>query len=76
MATTSPRKENHNQSQNMAESLLDMEERMREEIRQLQEQRAAAMMHEIINLQRERDLAMGRVKTLKKTVEGLFAFML
>lgn len=76
MATTSPQKESVVQGSNMTESLVDMEDRMREEIRQLQERRAAAMMNEIIDLQRERDLAMGRVKTLKKTVEGLFYFLI
>ena len=40
-------------------------------IRLLQEQRAAAMMEEVIDLQRERDLALGRIKSLKKNIEGV-----
>ena len=51
-------------------SLLAMEETMREEIRELQEQRAAAMMTEIVELQKERDLALGKVKRLEKKVKG------
>ena len=43
---------------------------MREEIRELQEQRAAAMMTEIVELQKERDLALGKVKRLEKKVKG------
>ena len=50
-------------------SLADME-KMRAEIRQLQEKRAAAMMNEVVDLQRERNTALGRVKLLKETVEG------
>lgn len=53
-------------------SLLAMEETMREEIRELQEQRAAAMMTEIVELQKERDLALGKVKRLEKKVKGEF----
>ena len=49
---------------------MDMEQIMREQIRILQEQRAAVMMNEVIELQRERDLALGRVKSLKKCIEG------
>ena len=45
---------------------------MREEIRELQEQRAAAMMTEIVELQKERDLALGKVKRLEKKVKGEF----
>lgn len=51
-------------------SIVDMEKKMREQIRILQEQRAAVMMNEVIELQRERDLALGRVKTLKNTIQG------
>ena len=51
-------------------SLLAMEETMREEIRELQEQRAAAMMTEIVELQKERDLALGKAKRLEKKVKG------
>jgi hypothetical protein len=47
-----------------------MEETMREEIRELQEQRAAAMMTEIVELQKERDLALGRAKRMEKKVKG------
>lgn len=52
-------------------SLVVMEEAMREEIRELQEQRAAAMMSEIVELQKERDLALGKTKRLEKKVKGL-----
>lgn len=50
-------------------SLADME-KMRAEIRQLQEKRAAAMMNEVVELQKERNTALGRIKQLKETVEG------
>ena len=40
------------------------------EIRELQEQRAAAMMAEIVELQKERDVALGKVKRLEKRVKG------
>lgn len=53
--------------------LSDMEERMRTEIRTLQEQRAATMMAEVVDLQRERDLALGRIKALKKAADELQA---
>ena len=43
---------------------------MREKIRELQEQRAAAMMTEIVELQKERDLALGKVKRLENKVKG------
>ena len=56
-------------------SLLAMEETMREEIRELQEQRAAAMMTEIVELQKERDLALGKVKRLEKKVKGIILFI-
>ena len=48
----------------------DMEGRMREQIRALQEQRAAAMMTEIVDLQRERDMAVGKLKRMEKSVAG------
>ena len=51
-------------------SLMEMEVVMREQIRVLQEQRAAAMMNEVVELQRERDLAMGRVRRLERSVAG------
>ena len=51
-------------------SLVEMEVVMREQIRALQEQRAAAMMTEVVELQRERDLAMGRVRRLERSVAG------
>jgi len=54
---------------NRKNSLADVE-RVRKEIQQLQERRAAAMMSELAELQRERDTAVGRVKLLKETVEG------
>ena len=43
---------------------------MREEIRELHEQRAAAMMTEIVDLQKERDLAMAKVRRLEKKMKG------
>ena len=51
-------------------SLAEME-RVRKEIRQLQEKRAAAMMNEVVELQRERDSALGRIKILRQTLEGV-----
>ena len=60
----SPRK------QNMEVSYAEMEEKMRQQIKKLQEQRAAAMMNEMMDLQKERDIALSRVKMLKKTVES------
>lgn len=56
-------------------SMTGMELKMREQIRLLQEQRAAVMMEEVIDLQRERDLALGRVKILKKNIEGAYNFI-
>ena len=50
-------------------SLAEME-RMRKEIRQLQEKRAAAMMNEVVELQREKDAALGRIKLLRQSLEG------
>ena len=47
-----------------------MEGRMREQIRVLQEQRAAAMMTEIVDLQRERDMVVGKLKRMEKSVAG------
>lgn len=46
-------------------------DKMRKEIRQLQEKRAAAMMNEVVELQRERDTAVARVKILKQSLEGI-----
>ena len=43
---------------------------MREEIRELHEQRAGAMMSEIVELQKERDLAVAKLKRLEKKVKG------
>ncbi len=37
----------------------------------VQEQRAAAMMNEVVELQRERDLAMGRLRRMERTVSGM-----
>ena len=68
------------QSQSMADKLVPPPlvkkssfgevDKMRREIRQLQEKRTAAMMNEVIELQRERDMATGMVKMLKQTMEG------
>jgi hypothetical protein len=44
---------------------------MREQIRELQEKRAAAMMNEITELQRERDVALNKVKQMDKAVSDL-----
>lgn len=57
-------------AQSQQRSLVAMEETMREKIRELQEQRAAAMMTEIVELQKERDLALGKVKRLENKVQG------
>lgn len=51
-------------------SLATMEAAMREEIRELHEQRAAAMMTEIVELQKDRDLAVAKVRRLEKKVKG------
>ena len=51
-------------------SLAIMEAAMREEIRELHEQRAAAMMTEIVELQKDRDLALAKVRRLEKKVKG------
>ena len=65
-----PVKEVTQRKQSMEESYTEMEEVMREQIKKLQEQRAVAMMNELMDLQKERDIALCRVKMLKKTVEG------
>lgn len=57
-------------AQSQQRSLIAMEETMREKIRELQEQRAAAMMTEIVELQKERDLALGKVKRLENKLKG------
>jgi hypothetical protein len=54
-------------------SLAAMEAAMREEIRELHEQRAAAMMTEIVELQKERDLAVAKVRRLEKKVKDMEA---
>ena len=59
-------------STSKSKSFSDVE-KMRREIRQLQEKRAAAMMNEVVELQRERDTAVARVKILKQTLEGKFS---
>ena len=51
-------------------TLTEIEGRMRDQIRRLQEARAAAMMAEIVDLQRERDLTMGRVRRLERSMAG------
>ena len=56
-------------SEHEKRSLADVE-KMRKEIHTLQEKRAAAMMNEVVELQKERDVATGRVKILKQTLEG------
>ena len=43
---------------------------MREEIRELHEQRAGAMMSEIVELQKERDLAVAKLRRLEMKVKG------
>lgn len=62
--------ENSSKLQSVETSYTEMEKSMREQIRILQEQRAAAMMNEMIDLQKERDIALSRIKILKKSVEG------
>ena len=61
--------------QNMEASYAEMEEKMRQQIKKLQEQRAAAMMNEMMDLQKEKDIALSRVKMLKKTVESELAYL-
>ena len=52
-------------------ALQAIEEKMRVQIRSLQEKRAAAMMGEIAELQRDRDLTTGRVAALEKVITSL-----
>lgn len=52
-------------------SILVLGNKMREQIKELQERRAAAMMNEIADLQRERDIALSRLKTLEEQVKEL-----
>ena len=66
----SPRKGNIAKQQSMEASYTEIEDKMREQIKLLQEQRAAAMMNELIDLQKERDIALSRIKMLKKSVES------
>ena len=47
-------------------TVLVMEGKMRDKIRELQERRAAAMRTEIADLQRERDVAVSHVKKMDK----------
>lgn len=49
---------------------MTMERAMRDEIRELHERRAAAMMTEIVDLQKERDMATAKVRRLEKKVKG------
>ena len=51
-------------------TLHEVEERMREQIKVLQEERAAAMMTEIVDLQREKDVALGKMKKMERSVAG------
>ena len=67
---TSPSKGGSSTRQSMETSYSEMEGKMREQIRTLQEQRAVVMMNELIDLQKERDIALSRIKMLKKSVEG------
>lgn len=68
----SPSKEAAAQLQQSLEaSYTEMEGKMREQIKLLQEQRAAAIMNEMIDLQKERDIALSRIKMLKKSVESM-----
>lgn len=69
----SPGKLSSPRKQNMEASYAEMEEKMRQQIKKLQEQRAAAMMNELMDLQKERDIALSRIKMLKKTVESELA---
>ena len=54
-------------------SILVLGNKMREQIKELQEKRAAAMMNEIADLQRERDIALSRLKTTEGQVKELQA---
>ncbi len=69
-ATSAPRLVSSAPGHHHSERSLEDMERMRKEIRQLQEKRAAAMMNEVVEMQRERDMAVGRVKILTQTLEG------
>jgi hypothetical protein len=71
----SPGRESNPKRQNLEASYAEMEEKMRQQIQKLQEQRAAAMMNELMDLQKERDVALSRVKMLKKTVESEFTYL-
>ena len=71
----SPGRRGSPRKQNMEASYAEMEEKMRQQIKKLQEQRAAAMMNEMMDLQKERDIALSRVKMLKKTVESELAYL-
>lgn len=51
--------------------VLTVEAKMREQIKELQEKRAAAMMNEITELQRDRDIALSRLKQLEKIMNDL-----
>ncbi len=59
----------HSERKVSGSSVAEMD-RVRKEIRQLQEKRAAAMMNEVVELQRERDTALGRIRILQQTLEG------
>ena len=52
-------------------AMLTVEAKMREQIKELQEKRAAAMMNEITELQRDRDIALSRLKQLEKIINDL-----
>lgn len=52
-------------------AMLTVEAKMREQIKELQEKRAAAMMNEITELQRDRDIALSRLKQLEKVINDL-----
>ena len=52
-------------------AMLTVETKMREQIKELQEKRAAAMMNEITELQRDRDIALSRLKQLEKIINDL-----
>ncbi|XP_003385245.1 PREDICTED: uncharacterized protein LOC100637034 [Amphimedon queenslandica] len=54
-------------------SILVLGNKMREQIKELQERRAAAMMNEIADLQRERDIALSRLKATEGQVKELQA---
>jgi chorismate synthase len=60
----SPQSKKHNKY-----SLEDME-KLRSEIRQLQEKRIATMMNDLAEMQHERNTALGEVKILTQTLKG------